>query len=29
MGQLAKRRLNNGWEQLRHRKGNYLRFQDL
>ena len=29
MGQLAMRRLNNGWEQLRDGEGNYLRCRDL
>lgn len=29
MGQLAMRRLENGWEQLRDREGNYLRCRDL
>lgn len=29
MNQLAMRRLDNGWEQLRDRDGNYLRCRDL
>ncbi len=29
MGQLAMRRLKNGWEQLRDSEGNYLRCRDL
>ncbi len=29
LGQLAMRRLDNGWEQLRDREGNYLRCRDL
>ena len=29
MGQLAMRRLKNGWEQLRDSSGNYLRCRDL
>lgn len=29
MGQLAMRRLENGWEQLRDKDGNYLRCRDL
>jgi hypothetical protein len=29
VGQLAMRRLANGWEQLRDRDGNYLRCRDL
>jgi len=29
VGQLAMRRLENGWEQLRDKEGNYLRCRDL